>query len=87
MAKMADLPVNVAVTVFKTLNLLKIKVLKDECGNRAIVAFTSPDKLRYPKGWYYAKGTFRNKHNSTNGQYSEVIMLMPNGRCWDEFLP
>ena len=83
--RMADMPVSAALAVFKILNMGQIKLMKDECGNRAIMAFKAPNLLKYPEGWYYAKGCFRNKHTSSTGIYHEVIMLMPNGHFWGDF--
>jgi hypothetical protein len=84
--KMADLPVGFALKIFKVLNFFAVSVKKDGYGNYAIFSSLPPNILTYPKGWYYAKGCFRNKHNSTSGAYSEVIMLAPNGRSWSEFV-
>jgi hypothetical protein len=83
--KTADWPVAVALNVFELMNLGNVSVRKDEYGNYVIIAYKAPNKLRYPNGWYYAKGCFRNKHNTTKGNYHEVIMLLPNGYCWGDF--
>ena len=82
---MADFPVKLVLIVFKMLNPLSVKVLKDECGRYAIMCFNIPSRLRYPKGWYYEKGCFRNKHNTSTGNYSEILMLLPSGYFWGDF--
>ena len=83
---MADLPVGVALKIFKLLNIFAISVKRDDCGNYAVYSLLPPIVLTYPKGWYYAKGCFRNKHNTTSGAYSEIIMLTPDGNSWSEFV-
>lgn len=79
--KMCDMPVRIAIKVFEYLNLGKVRVscISD---NLVIVTNTEPKDLSYPEGWYYANGTFRNKHTSTTGNYSEVEMTMENGERW-----
>ena len=86
MLKVADLPVGIALRVFQVMNMMAVSVKKDDCGNYAVYSPFPPNLLKYPKGWYYAKGCFRNKHNTSTGTYSEVIMLSPNGHCWSEFV-
>lgn len=79
------MPSNIAARVFEMLNTGKvtIKVAYDIGRVTAIVTDTEPQDLIYPEGWYYANGTFTNKHNSTTGMYSAVIMLDTNGDIWN----
>jgi hypothetical protein len=86
LVNVADLPVSVALFLLKILNIFVVSVKRDETGNYAIFSRFPPNLLKYPNGWYYAKGCFRNKHNTTTGQYTEVIMLAPNGRGWDDMV-
>lgn len=88
--KMCDMPGHVAAKVFALLNAGKVKFVDSEnvVGERFLVHPTlvtdvEPKDLVYPEGWYYAKGTFRNKHNSTTGLYSEVEMIKSNGKLWE----
>ena len=80
--KMCDMSKEIAAVVFRMLNYGKV-LLKDHdfCG-KVIITDTEPKYLVYPEGWYYAKGTFRNKHNSTSGMYEEVPMIKSNGDWW-----
>ena len=50
-----------------------------------IITDVEPDQLRYPEGWYYAKGSLRNKHTSTTGIYFEVPMLNSHGQLWEKY--
>ena len=81
--KTCDLCDWVAANLFAMLNHDKVLVKRTEFG-LIIETDTAPNQLRYPEGWYYAKGNFRNKHNSTTGLYYEVPMLKTNGDFWDE---
>ena len=63
-----------------TILIMPISAFTPEIG---IFTDTEPMDLVYPEGWYYAKGTFRNKHTSSNGMYSEVMMFHKDGRRWD----
>ena len=51
-----------------------------ECG--AILSVVDPRELTYPEGWYFAKGNFRNKHNTVSGRYEEIPVYRPNGEPW-----
>ena len=53
------------------------------CTSGVIVTDIHPLKLVYPEGWYYAKGYFRNKFNTTSGSYEEIPMLNRDGLPWD----
>ena len=85
--KMADMPVDVALEAFRRINVSntwkeKVKIKKN--GYKfSIITNTEPKDLRYPEGWYYAKGCFRNKHTSTTGMYSEVRMENSRGEPWE----
>ena len=80
--KMCDLPARIAALVFKSLNYGKLELYIDGYGNRYIITDVEPKHLTYPEGWYYAKGAFRNKHNSTTGVYEEICMRKTNGDFW-----
>ena len=82
--KMCDMPLYIAVKVFEALNSGKVRVEGAHILDMTIVTDTEPMKLVYPEGWYYAKGCFSNKHQSTTGRYHEVHMLMPDGTWWNE---
>ena len=82
--KMCDMPVNIAVLVFKMLNEGRITISRLNNAN-VIITDTNPMNLRYPEGWYYAKGNFRNKHTSTIGIYHEINMVTSNGVSWNFF--
>ena len=74
---------NVAVKVFEMINP-GVHYQKDEYGNFVIVTDIQPSNLVYPEGWYYAKGTFRNKHQSTTGLYDEILMMTSDGEFWKD---
>ena len=70
--KSCDLPKEIAALIFQELND-GVTLVK-----RADGVYIMTDKnladLKYPEGWYFAEGTFRNKHNTT-GAYSEVSVI------------
>ena len=74
---------NVAAKVFEMINP-GVRYQKDEYGNFVIVTDIQPSNLVYPEGWYYAKGTFRNKHQSTTGLYDEILMMTSDGEFWKD---
>lgn len=85
----ADLSGNAAANLFAILNPGEVEYLPMHPFNfkslppvGVIITDTDPDELNYPEGWYFAKGTFRNKHNSSTGIYEEVPMLKSNGSAW-----
>ena len=81
--KMCDMSEDIAVEIFRMLNPRKISVERNqEHLGKVIVTDVEPKDLIYPEGWYYAKGTFRNKHTSSTGVYSEVYMKKSNGDFW-----
>ncbi|MGN1269988.1 MAG: hypothetical protein ACI4UU_03885 [Clostridia bacterium] len=80
--KMCDMHISVAAKVFEMLNPGKVKVTESEFFGKVIVTAIEPKELTYPEGWYYAKGNYRNKHQSTTGQYDEMMVVKPNGNVW-----
>lgn len=85
--KMCDMRSDIAVQVFIMLNGDKVRLIKPNGFHRlTLVTDTEPKDLIYPEGWYYAKGSFRNKHMSTTGLYEEVPMRTSNGKFWDDIV-
>ena len=83
--KTCDLSAEVAARLFVMLNSEDVYLVK--AGSRIeIYTEKSPLDLRYPEGWYYGKGCFRNKHESTTGSYSEVTMRLPSGAYWEDIV-
>lgn len=82
--KSCDLPIGVAVKVFEMLNPKYVKLAILNGAGHVIVTDKEPKDLNYPEGWYYAKGTFRNKHTSSTGMYGEALMVNSNYEAWDE---
>ena len=79
--KSCDLTGPIAGKLFAMLNAAYVYTAK--CGNeKVLVSKVHPDELIYPEGWYYAKGAFRNKHNSTTGLYDEIPILKEDGSSW-----
>ena len=77
--KCCDLDGDTAARLFELLNPREVALQRsgfvggvDEI--REIVVDASTDGLVYPEGWYFAKGRFTNKHNSSTGQYSAIPM-------------
>ena len=83
--KLCDMSVNVAAKVFQMLNPeeVTVKLAADIDKVTRIVTSVEPKELCYPEGWYYAKGYFTNKHNSTTGAYSAILMYDSDGEIWD----
>ena len=89
MVKTADLSGAAAAELFSIINPGEVEYLKQHPFNFAsmpitgvLVTDTNPNELFYPEGWYFAKGNFRNKHNSSTGAYDEVPMLKRDGTPW-----
>jgi len=85
--KMCDVDVSVAAKALKELNKRKVLLVKERPFDdriTVILAKVHPKKLIYPEGWYYAKGMFRNKHNSSTGLYQEIPMEKPRGGIWPD---
>lgn len=80
--KTCDLSGHAAAKLFVQMNGSSV-VLVQHDSYETLVTDVNPKQLSYPDGWYYAKGSFRNKHNSTTGTYSEVTMQKSNGEYWD----
>ena len=85
--KMCDMSVDIASRVFEMLNPGKVRLLvpgdnNGMCTAYLIITDVEPKELTYPEGWYYAKGCFRNKHQSTTGFYGEVIMVTSEREFW-----
>ena len=82
--KMCDMPRHIAVEVFVKLNAGKVQTNTNKRGGIVICTDVEPKDLVYPEGWYYGKGTFRNKHKSTTGTYWEVTMVKSDGTFWED---
>ena len=87
MVRSADLPVQLAAKVFAALNPESVVYVRlDPFGSPnvsgTLVSYEDPNDLVYPEGWYFAKGEFRNKHNSSDGFYHTVPMHRPGGKFW-----
>lgn len=85
--KTCDLSGHIAAQLFVMLNDGKVEFCpsRDSYPYRALVSDIKPTELTYPEGWYYAKGAFRNKHQSTTGLYEEVSMVKSNGEPWVKY--
>lgn len=81
--KTRDLNGELAGMLFELLNYGVVKYSRTGC-YKLITTDTEPSKLRYPEGWYYGKGCFRNKHESTTGIYDEVPMVTSSGDYWGD---
>lgn len=84
--KTADLPGRIAAKLFATINkdsmvifLNRDPFVEGTHGGPVLICSTNPKELVYPEGWYFAKGHFRNKGNSTTGIYSEVPFYRSGG--------
>lgn len=44
-----------------------------------------PANMVFPNGWYFAKGSVRNKHHSTTGFYDEVPVMDGNSELWQTY--
>ena len=84
--KTCDLSSEVAAKLFEMLNFGKIAYTRTGT-QKLITTDVEPDQLLYPEGWYYGKGAFRNKHESTTGIYEEVEMVTSNGESWGDLAP
>ena len=84
--KMCDMSAKIAGEVFRALNPGKVilSVAHDIDKVTGIKTLLEPKDLTYPEGWYYSKGYFTNKHNSTTGQYSQILMFnFFTNEVWD----
>ena len=83
--KTCDLSKDVAANLFCLLNEGKVFYgISDIMPGNILITDVEPKNLIYPEGWYYAKGSYRNKHNSSTGAYSSVIMLKKDGSFWED---
>lgn len=83
--KSCDFNLGIAVKVFEMLNSGKVQ--KKILGmNTVLVTDVEPKDLVYPEGWYYAKGSFRNKHTSTTGLYEEIKMCKSDSSFWGDYV-
>lgn len=87
--KTADLAASLAANLFAALNPMEVEYMRYHPFNQPsrptigiIVTDVNPDELYYPEGWYYAKGYFRNKFNTSSGLYEEIPMHKRDGTPW-----
>ena len=81
--KMCDMDKSIVSKVFEMLNGGNVHLKEtDSYFGTVIVTDVEPKELIYPEGWYYAKGTLRNKHTSTTGIYEEILFMKSNGDTW-----
>lgn len=85
----ADLAASLAANLFAALNPMEVEFMRYHPFNQdafpatgVIITDADPESLYYPEGWYFAKGNFRNKYNTTSGVYEEVPMLKSDGTPW-----
>ena len=87
--KTADLPIRLAAKLFAALNMENVIYVRRDpfcegSGQCALISSLDPEELIYPEGWYFAKGHFRNKHNTGNYFYDQMPIYCSggNGECW-----
>ena len=87
--KTADLAASLAANLFAALNPMEVEFMRYHPFNQdafpaagVIITDADPESLYYPEGWYFAKGNFRNKYNTTSGIYEEIPMLKSDGTPW-----
>ena len=84
--KSCDLSRDVAAGLLSLLNEGKVFYgNSDLIPEKVLVTDTEPKDLLYPEGWHYAKGNFTNKHQSSTGCYSSIIMLKKDGSFWEDY--
>lgn len=88
-ARTADLNGRMAANLFVALNPMEVEYFHNHpffqssaSEGGIIVTDVDPNDLTYPEGWYFAKGTFRNKHNTTTGMYDEIPIIKSDGGSW-----
>ena len=79
--KTCDFSAEMAATILTWLNMNEVW-LKKVGTYLEIITDKSPLDLKYPEGWYYGDGGFTNKHESTTGAYSWVLMKTTKGTDW-----
>ena len=82
--KSCDLTRDVAAKLFVLLNPGKVKY-GVYSADYVVITDVEPKDLTYPEGWYYSKGTFTNKHNSSSGAYTSLSMVKSNGAFWEDY--
>ena len=82
--KMCDMSKGIATAIFKMLNYGNVQLKENSFFGKIIITDIEPKDLLYPEGWYYGKGSLRNKHTSTTGFYDEIPMVKSNGESWEE---
>lgn len=82
--KVCDMRAKDVAQIFLMLNKDSVN-LKEEPFGVTIVTDIEPDKLLYPEGWYYAKGSLRNKGTSSTGMYEEIPMFRKDGESWADY--
>lgn len=87
--KTADLAASLAANLFAALNPMEVEFMRYHPFNQhsfpasgIIITDADPNTLYYPEGWYFVKGNFCNKHNTTSGVYEEIPMLKSDGTPW-----
>lgn len=86
--KTCDLNVNAATAAFIGLNALEgTEIVLTNPGMYPPVLKTShdPANMAFPKGWYFAKNSVRNKHHSTTGFYEEIPVENNKGKPWQTY--
>lgn len=86
--KTCDLDINAATAAFIGLNALEgVEVILTNAGMYPPVLKTGcdPANMAFPKGWYFAKHSVRNKHHSTTGFYEEIPVKDDNGELWQTY--
>lgn len=86
--KTCDMDINAATAAFIGLNTLEgVEVILTNAGMYPPVLKTShdPANMAFPKGWYFAKHSVRNKHHSTSGFYEEIPVVDDNGEFWQTY--
>ncbi len=77
----ADLPIEIIVRVFESLNRGKITLVSSD-EQITIVTDTDPKYLTFPEGWYFASGMFTNRYNTSNNRYSAAKIVNLSGKTW-----
>lgn len=82
--KMCDMSKEIAAKVFEMLNGQNVQIREYGPIGTVIITDIEPKDLVYPEGWYYVKGSLRNKPTNTNDTYKEITMLKSNGGVWKD---
>lgn len=85
----ADLAASLAANLFAALNPMEVEFMRFHPFNQPnypargiIITDADPNTLYYPEGWYFSKGCFRNKKNTSSGIHEEIPMLKSDGTPW-----